>query len=701
MQQLKIANHTALSLGVFFCLLLSVNVYAQIATDGSVGPAQNLTGPDFSIPENLGSRAGANLFHSFQDFNIQTGQSATFSGSNTIANVISRVTGGNPSNINGLLRSTIALADFYFLNPAGVMFGANAQVDVPGSFYVSTANELRFSDGSIYSATNPAASTMIFAPPESFGFLGDHAATISVVGSDLVLNPENTLSLSSGQIAIDQANLLSGPGEIQLIATGDINSDTRLALDGELSTPATGNLTIKNSTIDTFGDGAGRIVVRSGVSEFNSSNLFAQNTGSTHASSQQGIDIHATSLNISSSVITTDTFRQGHGADLSVTVAGDLSILNSELLSRTGGSGNAGNVTVTVDDVLSIVNGGRIESSTFDEGHAGQLTVTAGHLTIDGNGSVETGIVSDARSFLSTGKAGNITVTANDSLSIVNGGIIGSTTTSFSAGTAADVTVNARQLNIDGMGSGLLTAIFSDTSSLFTVKAGTVNVNVLEELSVNHARIIRSRTEGAGDAGEVIVNAGSLIVNGNGQSGVFTGIANQANTGATGDAGDLTVTVVDRISLSNGGSISNSTFASGDAGNLSVTARELAINSKGSGVFTGIASNASSGSSGNAGNTTVTIADQIEIANGGQISSSTSAVCAADSACNAGDVIVNAGQLIIDGKGTNFTTTITSQANPNSTGNAGNVDVNVAADYRYWMEDSSVLLRLLAVMRVL
>ena len=79
-------------------------------------------------------------------------------GPDDIRNVISRVTGGEHSDIDGALRSTIPGADFFFVNPAGVMFGPNASLDVQGSFHVSTADELRFSDGAVFSATNPSAS---------------------------------------------------------------------------------------------------------------------------------------------------------------------------------------------------------------------------------------------------------------------------------------------------------------------------------------------------------------------------------------------------------------------------------------------------------------------------------------------------------------------------------------------------------------
>src|SRR3954468_296231 len=123
-------------------LLAAGPVRAQIITDGSVGPQVRLTRPHVEIGANLGTRSGANLFHSFEKFGIATGQTATFTGPGDIRNVISRVTGGEISNIDGTRAFRFGKADLYFLNPAGVMFGPNARLDVHGSFHVSTAHEL-------------------------------------------------------------------------------------------------------------------------------------------------------------------------------------------------------------------------------------------------------------------------------------------------------------------------------------------------------------------------------------------------------------------------------------------------------------------------------------------------------------------------------------------------------------------------------
>src|SRR3954464_10213615 len=134
-------------------------------------PQVSLTGSQVEIGANLGTRTGDNLFHSFEKFGIATGQSVTFTGPGTIRNVISRVTGGEVSNIDGTLRSTVGQADLYFLNPAGVIFGPNDQLDEPDSVHSSPAHELRLANGERFSALDKTGSGLTVAAPEAFGFL--------------------------------------------------------------------------------------------------------------------------------------------------------------------------------------------------------------------------------------------------------------------------------------------------------------------------------------------------------------------------------------------------------------------------------------------------------------------------------------------------------------------------------------------------
>jgi filamentous hemagglutinin family protein len=163
-------------------LISSLGANAEVTLDGSLGHSGALPGPNYLIGADLGQLWGGNLFHSFQEFNLNRLESATFSGPNSINNIISRVTGGNPSNIDGLIRSAIP-ANMYFLNPNGIMFGPNARLDVQGSFHASTADYLRLENGGRFDARNPNDSLLTIAPIESFGFMTDSPAALSLRGS--------------------------------------------------------------------------------------------------------------------------------------------------------------------------------------------------------------------------------------------------------------------------------------------------------------------------------------------------------------------------------------------------------------------------------------------------------------------------------------------------------------------------------------
>jgi filamentous hemagglutinin family protein len=130
-----------LSPAVLFLSALWTGGHAQVTLDGSLGPAGALAGPHHVIPHTVGQLRGPNLFHSFGEFNVRTGESATFTGPETVANILGRVTGGHPSLIDGVLRSDIPGANLYLLNPRGVLFGPNVSLDISGSFHVSTLGQ--------------------------------------------------------------------------------------------------------------------------------------------------------------------------------------------------------------------------------------------------------------------------------------------------------------------------------------------------------------------------------------------------------------------------------------------------------------------------------------------------------------------------------------------------------------------------------
>jgi filamentous hemagglutinin family protein len=158
-------------------------VGAQVVLDGSLGASGALTGPHFGIDAAAGSIRGDNLFHSFSQFDLQTGDSATFTGPANIQNILGRVTGGVPSQIDGAIRSGIAGANLFLINPGGILFGPNASVDVSGSFAASSAHYLKLADGAHFVAALDADdSVLTTGPVVAFGFLEGASGSVEVRG---------------------------------------------------------------------------------------------------------------------------------------------------------------------------------------------------------------------------------------------------------------------------------------------------------------------------------------------------------------------------------------------------------------------------------------------------------------------------------------------------------------------------------------
>src|SRR5262245_34167282 len=162
----------------------------------------------------MGEQHGANLFHSFQRFGIGRGETATFTGPDpvdgpqSVSNVISRVTGVEPSGIDGTLRSTIPDADLWLVNLNGVVFGKDAKLEVPGSVHAGAADYVALGEtGERFYADLSRTSLLATAPPAAFGFLPGKAAGLEVNGSRLSVAAGKTLELAAGDVALTGAQL--------------------------------------------------------------------------------------------------------------------------------------------------------------------------------------------------------------------------------------------------------------------------------------------------------------------------------------------------------------------------------------------------------------------------------------------------------------------------------------------------------------
>lgn len=623
------------------CLLIFISSLgnAQVITDGSMGAVQSLSG-QFQIPQSLGTTVGNNLFHSFQYFNLQAGESATFTGAKGIQNVISRVTGGEVSVIDGLLRSTINGSAFYFINPAGVTFGANAQVDVPAAFHVSTADGLRFGDGGQFRASLAAPSQLSIAEPISFGFLGTQTAAIDIKQSTLFFADRSTVSFSGGAISLDSGFLENAAGTIALYSVG--NQASEIDLRQTDSAALAGALTLNNhSVIDVSGDGAGQIRLRAGNIDVSRSHLFADNYGALNSGADKGIDVIARAMRVTSSAITTDVWDSGQAANINLQIkAGALLIANGGIISSDSYSaGNAGTIQIDAAQIqidgqnkitgifnnanpqsrggnagsivlnspyLAVLNGGQISNDTSAKGHAGSIVINAQQVLIDGQQDQDfTGIVSNANPQSTGGNAGNISVTT-DHLTVINGGEIGSNT--WSSGDGGSISIVAKSVWIDEQGKGKFTGLSSSTLGNTSLgNAGNVSITSNAITVVNKGSVI-TNTWSLGHAGDVAMTARQTLIDG----GVIS-----SNTQGAGHAGTVTVSS-DYLSLIHGGTISSSTFAEGRAGDVLINASDLQV----AGQASGILATAAQTSAGQSGNIVVNATD-VELKQDGLISITT------------------------------------------------------------------------------
>ena len=189
-------------------LMASGSVQAQIAPDGTLGAERSRLTPISPNTERIdgGAIRGSNLFHSFQEFSIGEGRGAYFANPTGVDNILSRVTGRNPSNIFGTL-GVLGNANLYLLNPNGIFFGPNARLDIRGSFTASTADSIVFSDRSLYSATDTQTRPLLtVAVSIGLQYGGQQAGGISNAGN---LAVGQDLSLVAGNLDL-QGQLRAG-----------------------------------------------------------------------------------------------------------------------------------------------------------------------------------------------------------------------------------------------------------------------------------------------------------------------------------------------------------------------------------------------------------------------------------------------------------------------------------------------------------
>ncbi len=647
---------------VVLLFVVTRSTQAQVTTSitpttgtGNLNTAVTQSGNVYNITD--GTRAGTNLFHSFGNFSVGSGDIANFLNNTQLptTNILSRVTGGNVSNIYGTIQTTdFGNANLFLMNPAGIIFGPNATLNVGGSVAFTTANYLKLmepdgSNAGSFHADPLSSSALTSAPITSFGFLSSNSGSITVQGSQLSVSDGMNISLVGGNVTIQsgapdmgvtQPARLSAPNGLIRLASaaspGDFDATTLQPLanvDGTLF-PSSGSITLApGSHINV--SGTNNVSIRDGqfVLSVNDAVLItAESAG----------PLETISLSPGSSIISSNQ-GAAPGADVQI-IAGNLQLDGASIQSLTTGDGPGGNISIGVNTV-GLTNGAQVVSSTSGTGTGGDINVAA------------TGIVSisgfDATGSL-TGVTNVLVVDLNTGLPAVTSGIYSLTLSSgnggqihLSAPTASVVIQSGGTIATIASGDGSGGSITVDSNTLTMTDGGQIASFTGADLALGEL------TGGIGIGGNVTVSAQESLTIGGYSTDLALSSSVSTQTFGAGKGGNI-ATSAPTTNLENGGQLAASSFT-GEAptGNISVSAPDNLLIS-GSNPFGFSQIHTDTGSISIAAGS-VTLTDQAFVSSGGnidfQVQNDLNVTAGGSITSNGGAIGVTADQAVISGEG--------------------------------------------------
>ena len=621
-----------------FSCLLTTSAIAQVTPDDTLDTQVDSDGKVVEITG--GQTRGDNLFHSFQDFSVQTGKEAFFNNASGISNIFSRVTGDNVSTIDGLIRAN-GSASLFLINPNGIIFSEGAQLDIGGSFLGSTASSILFDEGEFSAVNLDSPPLLTIDAPIGLGLPDNPAAIVNrstVQDSEgkpvgLEILEGNNLSLVGGNIRFEEGDATARGGKVELgglSAAGTVG----ISEDGSLNFPegvVKADISLSDgAVVDASSAGGGNIILNARSLNLTESSVLKAGIAadSTLSNAQAGdIEIDLTNnLNLDNSNITntveaggvgnsgdvniatdsikatnkgqidTNTFSQGNGGNVNIVATGDITFdgennnLESGVISLviSGAVGNAGNITISTGGKLALTNGGRVDVSSSGQGNAGNITIDAiGDITFDGEDSQLLG--SGATSLINpegVGNAGNITISTGGNLTLTNGGRI--SVSSSGQGNAGNITIDAiGDITFDGEDSELLGSGATSLVNLEGVgNAGNITISTGGNLTLTNRGRVEANNNGSGqgNGGNVTIDVGgNFTVDGEkNYKGFGSNVRSLVNNNATGDSGNITVSTGGNLTVKNKGEVDASSSGKGDSGNITVsTGGNLTLSSGG------------------------------------------------------------------------------------------------------------------------
>jgi filamentous hemagglutinin family protein len=687
-----VVQHPLLDLSLFAGLITLSSIIpvlptqAQIVPDNSLGNENSVVTPNVNIRGinsdriDGGAVRGGNLFHSFQEFNIDEGRGAYFSNPDNIVNILTRVTGGNISEILGTL-GVLGNANLFLINPSGIVFGPNARLDVGGSFFATTADGILF-DGFEFAASNPEAPPLLTINMplglnirENPGTIVNQATITTLEDGSSLRNdagflvpqglnvPQNqTLALVGGDVLFNNGFAISPGSRIQLGGSSEpgiiqINPDNSLIFPDNIQRV---NVELTNeSQINVRADGGGDVNINARNVEISGGSILRAGIDDGLGSSEaQGGDVN---INARENVLIT-------GAESS--------IRNSIGIDAVGQSGN---INITANS-LRMNNGGLINTLIFGNGNSGNINIKAASVEVSGtspDGESASGLIASVDE-AGKGNGGNIYIETGQ-LRLTDGARIQSST--FGQGNAGSISIFATDF-VELSSSDIFSTVGEGTIG----NSGTVEINT-GNLRLSGGSQIVTDTLGEGNAGNIAVKATSVELTGTSAESEFpSGFFANVSEAGIGHGGNIYIET-GQLRLTEGARIQSSTFGQGNSGSISIFATD-SLELADSGIFSNVGEiavgdggnieistsslNAVNGEiglitfgNGNAGN--VRIEAQ-------QINLSDSIVAGETSGTgNIGNLTINTGTLVLrDSAG------IRLDVNPEATGSTGNITVNAS-----------------------
>ena len=552
--------------GCIFPFISTISAQAEVVTDSTLGKATSLSGPNYEISADLGQIEGNNLFHSFSQFNLSRSESANFSGPGNIQNIITRVTGGEQSFIDGSISSSIHGANLFLLNPNGLLFGENASINITGSFYASTADYLALGIDGRFDTINTKNTLLTVSEPTAFGFLDSNVAEVKVSGSRL--RSEGDISLIGGDITVSgrqqetdlgtdkTSTLQSQGGSVNLISVKSLGEVTISNVDESLSKIETlGNIAINNGALVALKNSPkGSIKIRAGKLAIVNGRIVSVDSGQTTNGSIAEHD-STSEKNAIDIVLTNDlTINATDDADY-LAYAGIRSISTDQTPDA--------NVSINARD-LSIGDTSEISSFSYGDHDSSKIDLIVRNIDIQG------GMDSDIKSIsLGSGNSGDINISAND-IKIVGGNGIYTQTippkNEISAN-GGDININANRIELL-QGAQIASGAVRGSGTGGTISINSNSIYVAGTLPGANWPGIYTTARGFSSGGSILINTGSLEL-------AEFGVIGTLSRGI-GNGGDIHISA-DDIFVSNGGVISSTGFDQGDAGDININANSIKL----------------------------------------------------------------------------------------------------------------------------